>query len=157
MTTLDGVVQSIVNRMRTFAAHRVVRGVVAAVAFVGLIAAASPAADENLPPGRLGVLVGRAQDAANAFQGEILADGRVDFDEYRRAVDATLRCARDKGVPVVGPSLSSDGYLEYSYGALDDDGDVPADAIALGELNACWVEFSRLVEEVWDAQRDQLT
>ncbi|HDL42205.1 MAG TPA: hypothetical protein ENG98_04250 [Actinobacteria bacterium] len=148
--------QSIPKKMRALAAHRFVRGAVAAVALVALVALSSPVVGRNLPPGRLGVIVGRAQDAANAYQSEILSDGRVDFDEYRDAVDATLRCARDKGVPVVGPTLSADGYLEYAYGEEDDEGEVAPDAIALGELNSCWVEFSRLIEEVWDAQRDQL-
>ncbi len=151
------VLRSIPKKLRALVAHRFVRGAVATVALIALVAASSPAVGRNLPPGRLGEIVGRAQDAANAYQSEILSDGRVDFDEYRDAVDATLRCARDKGVPVVGPTLSANGYLEYAYGEEDDEGDVAPDAIALGELNACWVEFSRLIEEVWDAQRDQLT
>jgi len=151
------VVQSIRKKLRTLAAHRFVRSAVAVVALIVLVALSSPVVGRNLPPGTLGEIVGRAQDAANTYQSEILSDGRVDFDEYREAVDATLRCARDKGVPVVGPTLSADGYLEYAYGDEDDQTDVPPDAIALGELNTCWVEFSRLIEEVWDAQRDQLT
>lgn len=151
------VLRSIPKKLRALVAPRFVRGAVATVALIALVAASSPAAGRNLPPGPLGEIVGRAQDAANSYQSEILSDGRVDFDEYRDAVDATLRCARDKGVPVVGPTLSASGYLEYAYGEEDDEGDVAPDAIALGELNACWVEFSRLIEEVWDAQRDQLT
>lgn len=150
------VVQPIRTKMQALAGHRVLRGVVAALGLVALVAASSPEPGRNLPPGRLGVIVGRAQDAANVFQAEILIDGRVDFEEYRAAIDATLKCARDKGVPVIGPVLSADGYLEYAYGFEDDDTNVAPDAILLGELNACWVSFSRLIEEVWDAQRDQL-
>jgi hypothetical protein len=150
-------VQPIRTKLQALVAHRFLRGVVAALGLVALVAASSPEPGRNLPPGRLGVIVGRAQDTANAFQAEILIDGRVDFEEYRAAIDATLKCARDKGVPVVGPTLSADGYLEYAYGFEDDAGNVAPDAVLLGDLNGCWVSFSRLIEEVWDAQRDELT
>lgn len=38
-----------------------------------------------------------------AFHREIFADGEVTYEEYERAVYATIECARDRGFEVEGP------------------------------------------------------
>jgi len=61
-------------------------------------------------------LHGRASSSGLDFQADLLADGVIDYQEYEKAVLATISCLRDQGFDVIGPVPASGGELDYSYG-----------------------------------------
>lgn len=116
-------------------------------------AAAPDSAIEPVPSQFVQDMVASALVNASPFQAEILIDGRVDFAEYQRAVEATLACARQAGLETVGPTLDPDGItFSYSYRGLDADGTVLPDSIVASRFGPCYSEFSERVESVWFAQ-----
>jgi|SRR6185312_3561491 hypothetical protein len=84
---------------------------------------------------------------APAFQKAILQDGTVTFDEYQRAVFATIQCAKDHGVKILtGPTLGPGKKYVYTMGG----GTTTAD---LGATQAqyvnCLNQYENLVDIAW--------
>lgn len=80
--------------------------------------------------------------ADRALQAAILADGVVTFDEYERAVLATMTCMEDRGLDVEGPHRSERRcvpFVDFAFGGAEADlaeADAIQEACALDHVSA---------------------
>lgn len=112
----------------------------------------SPSANDNITPfaqlipkdaGDLGSVLTKAP----TFQRNILADGKVTFDEYQRSVFATVQCAKSHGItfvenPVLGPGKKY--AYQMSLGTTDGERDTLKKA-----FDTCYQQYENLVDIGW--------
>ena len=87
---------------------------------------------------------------ATAYQLGILGDDQLTFEEYDGAVDAMVKCIRDKDVFITDPAYSTAfRQFEYLVGATStlEEAD-PAEAV----WERCYREFVDVVETAWVIQ-----
>lgn len=96
-------------------------------------------------PVRLQVTTSESDD----LQAVILTDGVAERYEYERAVAATVKCLRDKGIRVNGPVWTEDGrhYL-YTMESAEDPGPLE---------QSCVHQFLDKVAEAWNRQIEPTT
>lgn len=85
--------------------------------------------------------------AAPVFERDILADGKVTFDEYQKAVFATVQCAKAHGIvylndPTLGPGKKFT-YL-MSFGQTADEAQSLHKA-----YDACYQQYQYLIDIAW--------
>jgi len=131
---------------------------VVVVGVVLIVAAACTRTDGTTPPDlefQRQIQAARDRELSAALtdappeQKEILRDGVVTFDEYERAVLATIACLRDAGVEVIDIRPSDDGTsIDFTYGGVPDEG-----ADALEEVfNRCWDRHVSYVADLYSIQ-----
>lgn len=126
--------------------------VVQLLILMALVAACgSSGADER--DAAIAEIVEQALPNASEFQAEILEDGEVTFEEYERSVLATLACAKEAGLEVMGPDLDPDGIrYDYLYRGVDANGDLLPDSVVLGRFDGCYARYGERVDSVYFAQ-----
>lgn len=85
-----------------------------------------------------------AEAQATPYQYEMLRDGEVSYDEYRRSFAPVIECLRAEGFDV-GPLERQgfrDRFLGFTYGAATDDGLAAADAL----YNRCYDRYQQHVD-----------
>lgn len=92
----------------------------------------------------------------SAFQRAILADGKVTFAEYERAVLATVDCLKREGLQVT-PPRPRDGDKRFLSYQISMEGKSGQDVGQIrGQVDAvtqkCDAEFSKDVSRVWEFQ-----
>lgn len=92
--------------------------------------------------------VRKAPRAASSYQEEMLADGKVTFDEYSQAIRDFLQCARSKGLTVEGPTLN--GQQIYEYALVVSNSSAFDRARALYE--SCYDRYASWVDPRWQTR-----
>ena len=88
--------------------------------------------------------------SSSQFQRELLSDGRLTYEEYERAVLATVQCVKDNGIEIAKEIHSAPGKriaFEFVGGTTEDER-----ARASAVYEDCYREFEETVDLVWAEQ-----
>jgi len=108
------------------------------------------ASSEGVTFDAAGLVASAEAREASPEQVEYLRDGLLTFAEYERAIQESLGCAIDRGIPVVelGVKQDSDGFPRVDYA-------VPSEVEGLSEdevleiFDSCYAAHAGIVDGIW--------